>query len=274
MGEQWYWKHRGETLGPLDTGELERLVQHHRVFDRDEIRLAGSDEWLSAADVKAMFAQHEDEATSEAASRLLDQAAHRQLHLPVEGSSHRRLAFLTDTIGTSGTAIVRTVKEASDGILGHISDGFAWILSLLAPLMNRKLGVAVLIVGVTALILTKTDFGGFENRRTYDKLSAAYEQMQTLHATEELSPKQWQEFQDQTRAWLKPTIASLEEDGPATSLEPTPLLARQQVDGLGTRLAAGRSQGDGQYVVTIANNRNQELAIPIWHGRGELLHDR
>jgi hypothetical protein len=55
MAEVWFWKHKGQTLGPLSTDTLEGLVKEHRIFDRDEVRFVKSNEWITGAQSKALF---------------------------------------------------------------------------------------------------------------------------------------------------------------------------------------------------------------------------
>ncbi|WP_437222544.1 GYF domain-containing protein [Planctomicrobium sp. SH661] len=108
MAKEWYWKHRGELRGPISTEDLDDLIQHHRIDNRDELRPVGSSAWLSAEAVKEMFAsalsKPTEKSTMKAAARLLQQ---RRFHAASEGNGKSRFQGiqLADRLKSAGAIL-------------------------------------------------------------------------------------------------------------------------------------------------------------------------
>lgn len=207
MSPQWYWRSQGRQHGPLSTEELGRLVRQHRIADADELRLAENEEWMSAAQVKAMFAGSSESASagtpSESAARLLSHAAHARLKRRVERAS--RSAALVDLFRKSGGGLA--------GIAGNLGDWLAagvGSLSKLGSLFGRKTTLAAAIVILLAILFKDVDFGNTRHRDVFEQLSTASDQMQSLQRRG-ASDAEWKEFEQQTLAWLDPTLEALQE---------------------------------------------------------------
>lgn len=201
MTEQWYWKHRGQTIGPLDTEQLGELIRRHRVFDRDEIRLATEAEWISGAQIKALFVEGRA-ATAEVASKLLSEAARGQLNRGVEAAQDASLF-------EGWLRRLRSVPELPAGLIGAV---LSRLLALLVAAFESKVLRSALCGVFVVGLLVAFYYRSQENRRVYDRLWAAAEEVREIQAVPvtEFSPERWRQLQAETRAWLEPTIKSLE----------------------------------------------------------------
>lgn len=185
MADEWYWKHRGETRGPISTEDLDDLIRHHRIDNRDELRPVDSPEWISGEAVKAMFTnvKTSENATVDAAARLLQQRRIPGTNAGLEGSS---------------TGIGDTLVSAAKGLAGLLSGLLDWVITgITTPLFYlRRLYHPWLVLGVAALILIsiplgRLDLTGAENRRIYDRHSHILAQARQLHS-EEAPEAEWE----------------------------------------------------------------------------------
>lgn len=207
MSPQWYWRTQGDARGPFSTEELERLVRQNRIADTDQIRLGQTDEWMSAADIKATFAGSKEpsssETPSESAARLLSHADHARLSRQVEGASR----------STALAGLLRKGGRGLTGILGTFGDWLAAGLEQLSRvriLLGRKATLAVIVIILLAVIFKNIDLGGTQNQEVFDQLSITWDQIQSLKERGG-SEAEWKEFQQQTLAWLNPMLQSIEE---------------------------------------------------------------
>ena len=223
MAEQWYWKHRGDLLGPFDTEVLEDLIRKHRVADQDKIRPVGRNEWLSGAEVKRLFASGGDASTSsEAAARLLSQA---------DRLSPRRHAETVEGEGLLNSSWQRTILVVQGiwgplaGVGEHISDSLAGGMSRLQVFANRKLTLVVLGILLAAILLRGVNLGGqTQNRRIFEKLTVTFDELLTMRSAG-VPGAERRAFQEETGTWLDKTKESLirqEQRPPLISLDSLP----------------------------------------------------
>ncbi|HVJ86663.1 MAG TPA: hypothetical protein VM452_13520 [Caulifigura sp.] len=112
MSALWYWKSNGRIRGPLVTEELEAIVLNRRLQDADQVRLDGSEEWLSAAEIHGMFSGR-SESPAATAAKLLETAAARRLQGGTSGSDSAGARGLSRLAGIGGSLIDRLVELAS-----------------------------------------------------------------------------------------------------------------------------------------------------------------
>ncbi|HVJ69081.1 MAG TPA: hypothetical protein VM510_13930 [Caulifigura sp.] len=128
MSELWYWRSSDRIRGPLVTEELEAVVLSKRLQDRDAVRLEGTDEWLPAAEIRAMF-EGSRESPAVTAAKLLESAAARRLK---SGSTPRERSFrvggaLNGVLQLGGVLFTRVAEvagrtaRATAAWLGHRS---------------------------------------------------------------------------------------------------------------------------------------------------------
>lgn len=205
MSIQWYWKTRGQVRAPISTHELERLIRQSRISDADQFCLAESDDWMSAAEVKALFAESKDSSssgtTSESAARLLSSSPHTHLKRPDEGES--RTAALSDLLRKGGRGLT--------GIVGNIGDWLATgvgSLSKLNALLGRKTTLAVLAVLFLTILFKDVELGDTQTQDAFEQFSTTWNQMQAMQQ-QGVSEAEWKQFQQQTQARLTPTLEAL-----------------------------------------------------------------
>jgi len=203
MMDEWFWKHHGETRGPISTADLDDLIQHHRIDNRDELRPVNSTEWISGETVKAMFAgaQETENATVDAAARLLQQKR-------IPGSNTNSTSSAT-TFGENLAGAAKSTAGLLSGVLDLIITGISTALFSLRRLYSPwlMLGVAVLIL--ISIPLSLLDVTGAETRRIYHTYSQILEEARQLHS-EEAAEAEWDrlrmKYQNEVKAsqsWMK-----------------------------------------------------------------------
>ena len=204
MAEEWFWKHKGQMLGPLSTETLADLVQKRRVFDRDEVRFAESQQWITGVELKQLFAGSPGASSADAAAALL---------------AHVRKPESGDDAAVAELPQVHVPRVA--GIFGYLGGLFTsavggLFVAVAAPLLAvfSRFGKPIIVVGVLAIagimFAASLDLSGGQNRRVAADLVAAGEQLRELR-NKKTSDAEWSEFTTETRAWLQPTIAELQE---------------------------------------------------------------
>lgn len=172
MSEQWYWKHGRDLLGPLETEALERLIRQKRVADRDRVRLADDEVWLSGADVKTLFAeQGADRTSSAAAARLLSQSARlREADAVAAGGRSSRIGGAVRGM----LEIPRLTGGPAWGLLERLGELFNACFKLLRPMLNRYVLLAAVMLALTLVVAMNIHVGSdARNRRIYNELSQA-----------------------------------------------------------------------------------------------------
>lgn len=204
MTENWYWEHGRQLLGPLDTSTLEDLVRHHRVFDRDRVRLAASDEWMTGAVVKQMFAGQRREGSAEVASRLIEQQEIRRLKLETEPHTAPAVA--------SGQRHWRRACRCGDRWLGFIADGVTGIGLAVVLVARSRIVRTIVAAAVVVVVFGWIYLRSQESQRVYSQLLAAAQTVREMQALPppQFEPQEWRRLQSETRAWLTPTLRSLE----------------------------------------------------------------
>lgn len=203
MAEEWFWKHKGQMLGPLDTETLADLVQKRRVFDRDEVRFAESQQWITGVELKQLFAASPGASSADAAAALL---AH--VRKP-DGGNDAAVADLPQ---------IHVPRFA--GIVGYLaglaSAAVGWLfVAIAAPLLAvfSRFGKPIIALAVFAtagiMFAMSLDASGNQNKQAAADLLAAGERLQDLR-NKQTSEAEWAEFTAETRAWLQPTIADLQ----------------------------------------------------------------
>lgn len=202
MAEQWYWKHKGNLLGPMDTAKLEDLVRHHRISDKDHIALADTNHWLTGAEVKSIFCEQSAAPSADVAARLLNDAARRQLN---------RSVIEVKTAGAL-EAMSRSTKGSVGHALALVTDSLGTLIVHVLPLFNRKVLAGLLCVLTLLWMGKELDTLYFANRHIYGQLTESFERLQQLQERpiRDVASSEWQTFQSETSHWLKPTIESLE----------------------------------------------------------------
>lgn len=198
MADEWYWKHHGETRGPISTEDLDDLIRHHRIDNRDELRPVDSPEWISGEAVKAMFTQANAKdtgnATVDAAARLLQQ---------------KRIPDTNTGPAGSPTGIGDNLVSAAKGLAGLLSGLLDLVLTGISTALFslRRLYHPWLVLGVAALILIsiplgRLDLTGAENRRIYNRYSQILTEALQLQS-EEAGEAEWErlrkEYLDEVR---------------------------------------------------------------------------
>lgn len=206
MSPQWYWKNQGNVHAPISTRELDRLFRQNRISDNDQFCLTGTNDWMSAAEVKALFAASNDSSssgtTSESAARIVSNSPHIHIHAKQQIEAESWLGALTD-MGGAGLSV----------ILGSCCN---WLkvagepLSKLATLLGRKTALTMLAVFLLAFLFGDVEFGDSQTQDTAEQFATTWGQIQVLQQRE-ASRAEWKEFEQETLAWLQPTVEALEE---------------------------------------------------------------
>lgn len=203
MSPQWFWRSRGTSLGPMSTDELESLFRRNRIADTDQVRLAETEEWLPAAEVKGMFADSPGEASesaSEAASQLLAQVDKARLKRTAAEAPPP--AVLTDLVREGGRYL--------GGLFGSVGVWIAGSIGHVATLLGRKVILAGLVLVLIAILFKDVNFGETHNQEVFEQLSAAWAELHSLQKRGAPDTER-QRLAEETLAWLQPTIATLEE---------------------------------------------------------------
>jgi hypothetical protein len=203
MAEEWFWKHKGQMLGPLSTETLADLVQKRRVFDRDEVRFAESQQWITGAELKNLFAGTPDASSADAAAALL---AH--VRRP-DGGNEEAVADLPQIH-------VPRVSGIFGYVGGLVSSAVGWLFVAVAgPLLAvfSRFGKPIIALAVLATVgimfAWNVDASGNQNKHAAADLLAAGDQLRELR-NKSTSEEEWAKFTEETRAWLQPTMAELE----------------------------------------------------------------
>lgn len=190
MAAEWYWKHRGELRGPISTEDLDDLIRHHRIDNRDELRPVESEDWLSGETVKAMFARARagdtEKSTVDAAARLL-----QQRRLPGAGEGKGKNLFqsipLADGLKSAGAML--------SGLFDQIITGLSSALYSLRCFRNRWVALIVAAILLLSIHLGQRDFSGAENRRIYELYSQLLSEVRRLQSIK-ASDAEWMHFQE------------------------------------------------------------------------------
>lgn len=207
MGERWYWRTGDRIQGPFTTAELDRLIHSRRATDTDRIRLEGTHDWLTIAEVRGVFdasvEQSSAGAAAQAAARALARADRAKMQRVVE-PARRRSAVV---------GLARAGRQWLSGLFSSVadllSDGAARLLKV-TTLTGKRTVVGLLVIVLGVILFRQIDLGGSRNQRVYDKFARASEELQALQARES-SAAQWEKFEQQTGEWLQPTLTTLEE---------------------------------------------------------------
>ena len=175
MAEEWFWKHKGDLLGPLTTEALAELVEADRVHDRDQVRVAETEDWLSGADVKRLFASGDGEKSSAArAAELLSQQR--------KPGSGRAVSVRPRTSGTwlPDLSSIFTVPW-------RLVEGAAKRVRIPFPKRGLRWLVLFVAVGISmAILYREIDLGGRSALRyRYDDLWADLDALNYSRATAE-----------------------------------------------------------------------------------------
>jgi hypothetical protein len=208
MIDLWYWQTQGKQHGPLSTEELEKLILRHRVTETDEFRVAGTSDWLPAADIKAMFAEATPPSSaanaSEMASQVLSQRDRMQLEAHQEDTS--RAALTAHLLAQAVRAGVRAVSA----LIATFRDAVSFALEKVLWLLLRKATiVAVIFAVLVALILNGLCFDESRDEEIHTDLATAWDELKALQ-DEGASEAELKQFAAETREWLDPTLAELQ----------------------------------------------------------------
>ena len=237
VAEEWYWKHRGDLLGPIDTEALGKLISEHRVADHDKIRLSTSTEWMTGAEIKAMFAGDVQQATtSEAAAALLTRTTRLQ-----QGHSSHREGFIS-SIASRIYRIAEGLFESLGGLRGPVVKICVVCLSLFKLLLNRFVILFFVVIGLGTVIAVQVRTGSSAvNHRVLNELDSTWEKFKTLK-TAEASTSEFQAFKEATLPEVEKNLAVLMRDskqdpGPLAATFPSMMPPDQQWKIINTRRA-------------------------------------
>jgi hypothetical protein len=202
MSEQWYWRKKGETRGPFTTAELDTLVRDHRIADHDQVRLDGSDRWLSAREIREMFEQSRG-TPSEAASELLSQANLRQLQRAFEPPP--RTSLVSAPFRGLGSGIAALIQNGIDRLIELASP-----LAVLKPLFSRTALLGLVALVLLAILFKDVSIFHTQHRKLFERIAVTWQRLDSLSG-EEASSADWQALSSETRPWLDPAIERLEE---------------------------------------------------------------
>lgn len=142
MSELWYWKSNDRIRGPLVTEELEAIVLKNRLADLDAVRLDGSDEWLSATEIRQLFLRTSADSPAQTAARLLKSAAARRLRSEAHAPEGTALGGLVGRLtGATGELTGSLFELAARGLdsstrwLGNRGRMLVTILAAMAVLV-------------------------------------------------------------------------------------------------------------------------------------------
>ena len=208
MEQEWYWESGGTSHGPVTTADLEGLIRHRKIGDADRVRLDGTSDWLSGADVRTMFASaatSQAENPAEVASRALAEQSRARVGGATGGG---RPAFDPSPVLSFPIRILQAIVGGCGAVLSLL---FGWIprpgsspvergapreskLANLRDTINcvfEWLWLALLrhkvaVLTITALVLTSIAvkeivFADYENQRAFAELSAIGAQVERLH---------------------------------------------------------------------------------------------
>lgn len=206
MNPRWHWQTQGKMHAPISTHELDRLIRQNRISDADQLRLVGSDDWMSAADVKVLFADPINSAlpgtTSESAARLLSHSPPTALERPSESGA---LSTALADIGHQCGSGLSTVRGTVGDWLGTAGEQ----LSRLATLFGRKTALVMLAIVLLAILVKDFEFEDTLTQDAVEQFAATFGQIQALQQREASGPE-WKQFEQETLAWLQPAINELE----------------------------------------------------------------
>ena len=203
MSHLWYWQTQGRQYGPLTTGELEKLILRHRVTETDQFRIAGTTDWLPAADIKAMFAaaiEPSPAATPAAmASRILCQRDLVQLE--GHGEQASSVALTAHLLGQG----IRAVSA----LIANFRDAVMFALEKMLWLLLRKTTLAVICAVLLVFLFKNMRFGDTGDQDIYTDLATAWDELKALQEGG-ASEAELKQFAEETKEWLDPTLAELE----------------------------------------------------------------
>jgi hypothetical protein len=142
MTELWYWRTNERVRGPLVTEELEAVVLNHRLADSDFVRLDGSDEWISAAEIRRMFLKSSGDSPAETAAKLLETAAARRLKGTADTQKSTALGGL---LGRLADAVGNLAGSIAEPVTRGFQACTSWLGRRGRLIVTAVAGVAVLI---------------------------------------------------------------------------------------------------------------------------------
>jgi hypothetical protein len=220
MAEEWFWKHKGQMLGPLDTETLADLVRKRRVFDRDEVRFAESAQWITGAELKQLFTETPHVSSVDAAAALL---AH--VRRP-DGGDESPVAELQlpQMQAPAVTGIFAWLAGLVNSAVGSLFVAVAAPLLAVFSRFGKPIVVAAVFAAAGVIFVRSLDISGGQNSDVAASLLTAGERLTELR-NRSTSEAEWDTFTADTRTWLKPTIADLQ-----THAQRFPLQGRKWFD--------------------------------------------
>lgn len=220
MSEQWYWKHRGDLLGPMPTEDLERLIQQRRVGDRDEIRLTTSADWLTGKDVKLMFSGRNDEKTSaDAAAALLSESLRpKKLSSANPKPAH---SYAEDLVSSAGSWMQIFTGGLFDSLRGLFQTvgAYLWPFICLFRFLLHPVSI-MLMVGIAfncVVVMQMNSDGDSLNRNVLKELDSAWGQLSAIPA-EQLALTASKDLRQSVSQKLDKALADLNECAKRESL--------------------------------------------------------
>lgn len=217
MSHHWYWQNRGTTYGPLSTDELESLVRRHRVLDDDSLRVDGTDDWVSGLEIKALFAEslqgNVGETAAESAANALSHRA--RLGLAQDSEKPSAMAILGAYLGK----IVRSVGNLGSTLQLLVFRAVTPVTSRLNRPVVLSLFTASLLVVAAVKVLSGVEFRDTKAADAQVRLSETWDEFQAMKRRR--APQaEWEAFERETIAWLKPMLTTLGEAATANQASP------------------------------------------------------
>ncbi|MEX0728799.1 MAG: hypothetical protein WEB58_08465 [Planctomycetaceae bacterium] len=121
MSDRWYWKRKGDLVGPLTTAEVHDHIRKHRVRDGDSFQLEETEQWLLAAEIIALFQAEEASSAARSAADVLAANTHR-LILGTGGDGRSR-GSLTQVFARIAGGVGDVFSSIREAILSFIFRG-------------------------------------------------------------------------------------------------------------------------------------------------------
>lgn len=208
MEPRWFWRSAESLYGPLSTDEVAQLIRRKRISDTDELRIDDEGEWMAASSIKALLDVSEEARSAHTAS---DSAAHVLKHaassrLSYSGAGSAKAPLTGRLVACAGYRLAAFIAYLPCSVRAG-----ALFINRLRWLLNRKLTLAVLAVFLLAVVFKDRERSDWAHQETLVKLSTVWEHSQSLRERS-ASAAEWRKFAEQTFAWLKPTLETLEQE--------------------------------------------------------------
>lgn len=214
MKDQFFYKTKGKTHGPVKFGVLVALLRKGELAPGDSVRSQGTNKWQRADYVmRSLVAQTPEIATS---SGMQDQAHKQTTSARIMSSraaaSSRRPFFLVSLVGGIFAFLGNTLEAFSLFV--------AQIFGAVFGNIQKKHVIVLLVIGgwcgLNTLYYYQTRPPYVEEIASYKELGALWGEIKQLR-TDEASPDKWDVFQAEARPRIDDLVSELEQGATASN---------------------------------------------------------